>query len=104
MCNGFYDTRSKKICLNSYKALPEVSIDDKWLADKFSNSITNLANAGCKVYGTVTDNILANVAAFHYLLQMFPADISLHIQHPENPLVSLFFDNVHLLKILETTS
>ena len=56
-------------------ALPEVSIDGKWLAEKFSNSIINLVNAAFKICGIVTDNHLANVAAFCYLLQMFCSTI-----------------------------
>ena len=50
------------------KAVPEVTVNGQWLAEEISNCISNLADAGFRVRGIVTDNHSANVAAFNNLL------------------------------------
>ena len=66
------------------KAVPEVTVNGQWLAEEISNCISNLADAGFRVRGIVTDNHSANVAAFNNLLQMYSCDTDLCIQHPKN--------------------
>ena len=81
------------------KAVPEVTINGKWLAEELSKCIASLASAGFRVRGIVLDNHSANVAAFRSLLQLHPSDNPLNIKHPENlSKTYLFFDNVHLIK------
>ena len=81
------------------KALLEVTVNGQWLAEEISNCIFNLAAAGFRIRGIVTDYHSANVAAFSNFLQMYSCNTDLCIQHPKNSTKTyMFFDNVHLLK------
>ena len=81
------------------KAVPEVTVNGQWLAEEISNCISNLAAAGFRIRGIVTDYHSANVAAFSNFLQMYSCNNDLCIQHPKNSTKTyMFFDNVHLLK------
>ena len=81
------------------KAVPKVTVNGQWLAEEISNCIFNLADAGFRVRGIVTDNHCANVAVFSNLLQIYSCDIHLCILHLKNSTKTyMFFDNVHPLK------
>lgn len=81
------------------QAIPEVSINGTWLADKISASIESLAKTGFIVRGVVTDNHSANVNAFNTLKKRYGKKDQHFIQHPANHKGTfLFFDTPHLVK------
>ena len=73
------------------------------MSEQLEECVCTLAEAGFKVRAIVTDNHSANVAAFSMLRKKFPGG-GFFFQHPKNSTkIYLFFDNVHLIKMLETT-
>ena len=82
------------------QAMPEVTINGGWLAEKISESIDSLAKAGFTVRALVTDNHNANVNAFSRLKSKYGRQDKLFINHPSNhgKNTYLFFDTPHLVK------
>ena len=52
------------------RAIPEVTFNGQWMAEKFSVNIDNLIESGLCVRGIVTDNHSANVNAFSELIKI----------------------------------
>ena len=53
------------------QAIPEVTFNGQWIAEKNRDNIDNLIEIGLCVRGTVTDNHSANVNAFSALIKIF---------------------------------
>ncbi|XP_065639339.1 uncharacterized protein LOC136072179 [Hydra vulgaris] len=53
------------------KAIPEVKIEGKWLADHVDECITSLQENGFHVRGVISDNHSTNVSAFSHLMQKY---------------------------------
>ena len=52
------------------QAIPEVTFNGQWLAEKISDNIVNLTEMGLCVQGIVTDNYSANIDAFSALIKL----------------------------------
>ena len=79
-------------------AYPETTINGKWLANKLSSCVSELANPQFKIQAIVTDNHSATVSTFQSLLK-YPGDGKHYINIPVvNNRLYLFFDTLHLLK------
>ena len=52
------------------QAIPEVTFNGQWLAEKISDNIDNLIEIGLCVQGIVTDNHSANVNMFSVLIKI----------------------------------
>ena len=52
------------------QAIPEVTFNGQWLAEKISDNIYNLIEIGLCVQGIVTDNHSANVNMFSVLIKI----------------------------------
>ena len=50
------------------QAIPEVTLNGQWLAEKISDNIVNLIEMGLCVQDIVTDNHSANINAFSTLI------------------------------------
>ena len=75
------------------QAIPEVTFDGEWLANKMASCNDNLT-------AVVTDNHASNVNAFSKVVTMFISDPTHYIQHPLNSSKNtyLFFDTAHIVK------
>jgi len=83
------------------QAIPEVTFNGGWLANKMASCIDDLTAAGFCVRGVVTDNHSSNVnPTFSKLVTMYNSDSALYIEHPLNSSKKtyLFFDTVHIMK------
>lgn len=82
------------------QAVPEVTFTGKWLAEKMTENMKSLIEAGFCVRGIVTDNHAANVNAFSSLVKKHNSESNLFINHPQNhgKRTFLFYDSVHLMK------
>ena len=52
------------------QAIPEVTFNGQWLAEKISDNIGNRIEIGLRVRGIVTNNHSANVNAFSALIKI----------------------------------
>ena len=78
---------------------PETSITGEWIGSKLDYCLTCLAKEEFKVRRLVTDNHSENVTTFPILINKYPSDNPLCIQHPDNVTNTyLFFDNIQLMK------
>ena len=66
------------------QAIPKVTFDGEWLANKMASCSDDLTAAGFCFWGVVTKNHSSNVNAFSKLVTMFNSDSALYIQHPLN--------------------
>ena len=82
------------------RAILEVKIEGKWLADHVDECITSLQENGFHVGGVVSDNHSTNVSAFSHLMHKYKNTNHVSsITHPKKKtVINLFFDAVHLLK------
>ena len=83
------------------RAIPEVKIEGKWLADHVDECIMCLQENGFHVRGVVSDNHSTNVSAFSQLMHKYKNTNHVSsITHPtkKDSVIYLFFDVVHLLK------
>ena len=53
------------------RAIPEVKIEGKWLADHVDDCITSLQENGFHVRGVISDNHSTNVSAFSHLMHKY---------------------------------
>lgn len=81
------------------QALPEVRISGQWLAEKISDCITLLGEAGFLVRAVCADNHSSNVNSFKRLKKKYNGE-NYSIVHPANnqKRTFLLFDTVHILK------
>ena len=82
------------------KGCPITALNGEWLAKEIETCLAALASCGFKVRGVVADNHAANANAFKTLHKMYPGKKRfVHSSSKKrNSNLSLFFDNVHLLK------
>ena len=82
------------------KAIPELKITGKWIAEHLEEVIGSLHKCGFYVRAVVCDNHSTNVSAFNVLLKKYGSkDSPDTIKHPSRDgKIYLFYDSVHLLK------
>ena len=83
------------------RAILEVKIEGKWLADHVGECITSLQENGFHVRGVVSDNHSTNISAFSHLMHKYKNTKHVSsITHPtkKDSVIYLFFDAAHLLK------
>ena len=83
------------------KAVPEMELNGKWIAEQIDELISALHKCGFNVRAVISDNHSTNVSAFGSLLKSYGMkDSPDTIIHPsrKNGKIYLFYDSVHLLK------
>ena len=71
------------------KAFPEISLNEKWIANHMAECVSSQSKAGFRIRSIVTDNHSSNVSAFKILKKMFAPeqgthDSFLYIQHTDS--------------------
>ena len=83
------------------KAVPEIQIQGKWIADEIDSVITSIHESGFQVRAVVADDHATNVNAYHRLMDSYgPEGKPNTIIHPSRNtcIIYLFYDAVHLIK------
>ena len=83
------------------KAVPEITIEGKWLGKQIDSVLTSIHQSGFQVRAVVADNHSTNVNAFHSLMDKYGIEGKPNtISHPSrnNSTIYLFYDAVHLIK------
>ena len=82
------------------KAIPELKITGKWIAEHLDELIKSLHECGFFVRAVISDNHSTNVSAFNFMLKKYGSKDSPNtIKHPSRDgKIYLFYDSVHLLK------
>ena len=82
------------------QAIPEVTFNRQWLAEKISHNTDNLTETGLSVRGIFTGNHSVNVNAFSALIKIFNSESNYYIKHPQNSGCSIVcsIDTDHLMK------
>ena len=83
------------------KAIPETTINGKWLSEQIDSVLSSVHECGFQVRAVVPDNHSTNVSAFNYLLKKYGNDDKPNtITHPSKPncTIYFFYDAVHLMK------
>ena len=97
----FMINRLKKSIPFVVKAIPELELKGKWIADQTDELITSLHKCGFNVRAVISDNHSTNVSAFKSPLKEYGVkdspDTIIHLSR-KNGKIYLFYDSVHLLK------